>query len=201
MAKRGVNEKKLLSVDYSKQTINFVSKPNKKVNLSVLMSLIIILGLICGGGYLHFSWMNDIDQMEADLKEIKDFNQSKSIQDMYMDALRKEGLHKQIMLQYDAMATLDMSYMNTHQVDKGLLDLVVNQMPKGVFLTRSKISNGEMVIDGYSQSYDAVGQFAFNLNESYVFNQAMVRSVDEEDGNYKFIIQASWIRGENNEAE
>lgn len=198
MAKKERHVQNIKQINLSKQTINFVSKPVRKPIFGKVSVGLVLLVLAGTSGYLHFSWMERIDTQEAELEDVRSFINSDEIQDTYREAIKVEKAKEDLLGQFSEMFAIAAMHNDVFLVSDELLMALTNNIPGDVFLTSSNYQNGEVILNGYSKSYESVGQMAYNLRRSSQYNQVVIKSVEEVDGHFRFLMNAFWMKGDLN---
>ena len=194
MEKRQGSKQKIKPFNVKKQTINFVSKPKRKPYVKKIGVLLLALVLISFAGFLHFSWMGDIKDSEADLREIKNFINLRTTQEAYKEALALETLEATLNQEYLQMQAIDNVFYDAFMISENLVDTLNYNLPQGVFLTKLGFQEGKFNLTGYSTSHESVGQFAYNLRYSTIFDGIVIQSIQKLDENYQFVINGLWIK-------
>lgn len=194
MGKSQASKQKIKPINVKKQTINFVSKPKRKPYVKKFGVLLLILILVGVGGFLHFSWMRDIKDSERALKEIEDFINLKTTQDAYKEALAMESLEATLNQEYLQMEGINSLFNDGFMVSETLVDTLNYNVPQDVFLTKLSFQEGRFDLTGYTTSHELVGQFAYNLRYSTLFDDIVIQSIQNLEENYQFVINGSWIK-------
>ena len=194
MEKSKVTKQKVKPFNVKKQTINFVSKPKRKPYFKTIGVLFLILILVGTGVFLHVSWMSEIRESKESLREIENFINLRTTQDAYKEALAMEALEATLNEEYLQMERVDALFNDAYMVSESLVDTLNYNIPEGVFLTKTTFQEGSFNVTGYASTYESVGQFAYNLRYSTLYDNIVIQSVQQLENDYQFVINGLWIK-------
>jgi Tfp pilus assembly protein PilN len=194
MGKGQVTKQKIKPINVKKQTINFVSKPKRQPYVKKFGLLVLILIIVGVGGFIHFSWMGDIKDSEESLQDVQNFINSRETQQAYKEALAMEALEETLNQELVQMVGIETVFNDVYMVSESLVDTLNYNVPQGVFLTKLSFQEGNFNLTGYSTSHESVGQFAYNLRYSTLFDGIVIQSIQNVDENFQFVINGLWIK-------
>lgn len=163
------------------------AKPNtNRIILVVLAALLLSLMV-----YYQFMLLNKAKDIKANIDEIQTYVQSSDTTTKLaiVDQKQKELERLQGIFANVGIATMQIEL--TDYLDDMLIEQINAQLPENAFLSELTISNNVITIRGYSIEYPVIAQFAYNLRESGGLSNILIPSINENNGNFEFTINAN----------
>lgn len=167
-------------------------EPPVQTNYVRLMWFVAYGALIIAITYTQIGFLTDKALVESDIQQELSFINSKNVTDRLTAIQEKEvafqalsGVNQELT---DFKSLLD--YKGQLQV--GLFDLINQQVPEYVYVSAYNITVSQVVISGYSDSYESIALFQHQLRGIDRFSQVFIPSIVEEAGNYVFTITAAF---------
>ncbi|MBF4693845.1 PilN domain-containing protein [Fusibacter ferrireducens] len=163
----------------------------RKRNYKKLFFFVLLIALMVPVGYYHGQMLVDLNASNEVIKNLNQFLEDPANQRTVNEVIKKQETVDRYLLIRDQLLNSKAQINSEFQVAAYLLDLINQQMPQELFLTKMSLSSGTLEIEGYCDSFDTIAQYAYNLRVTGMFNDVMIPTVSRGETYTNFTIQCS----------
>lgn len=171
------------------------AKPKRSKVLLIILGALVLALII----YYQVFLILQTSKLNSDIAEVDEYlNAPETLR--HLDLINiKQTKETQLSLANDDLNLLIAQLKNEDIIDEMFIDLINAQIPQGLFVSEMNLSQESLTAKGYSEDYDAIAQFAYNLRESGRFSDVQIPSVVEDNANYVYLINATLSKEVTNE--
>lgn len=171
------------------------AKPKRSKILFIVLGALLLALIV----YYQVFLILQTKSINNDIAEIDTYlNDSETLRKIDLITF-KQTKEAQLTLANDDLNLLIAQLQNQDVIDEMFIDLINAQIPQGLFISEMNLNQESLSTKGYSETYDAIAQFAFNLRESGRFAEVEIPSIVEDNANYVYVINATLIKEVANE--
>ncbi len=167
-------------------------EPPLKTNYSRLLWFSMYGIMIIGITYVQLGYMTDKALTTADIEAERAFITSEEVNKKMAAIREKEQAYLALNAITKELNVFESLLNFKGQLQVGLFDLINQQVPEYVYVNALNINTTDVVISGYSDSYESIALFQHQLRNIDRFSQVFVPSIVEEQGNFVFTITAAF---------
>lgn len=166
--------------------------PPVKPNYSRMVWIGLYIGVLSGVALFQWQYQQQLTSIEENNQISRDFISSQPVIKRLSEIRNQEKAFQTL-----GNITSELSIFETllnlkGQLQVGLFDEINQQVPEYVYVNAYNMTAGQVVISGYSDSYESIAQFQHQLRGMERFSEVFVPSVVEDQGNYVFTITATF---------
>jgi type IV pilus assembly protein PilN len=169
----------------------YIDKPSRGQS-SNLVWLILFVVIFAVMGFLQFSYMTSKNALEDETATIREYTQSEMILNKVAVVNEKKALRDVMGTVANELNLFDFLMYVKSRLHVGLFNDILSQVPEYVFITSLNMTPTQVVIAGYSDSYDSVAVFQHQLRSLDRFSNVFVPSISENQGNYVFTMTSTF---------
>lgn len=163
----------------------------KPRNYKKIVLFVIILAFIIPVGYYHGQMLVQLNATNDVVKDLNRFLEDPNNLKIVEEVVTKQDLVDHYLLIRDQLLSSKIQINSEFQVAAYLLDLINEQMPNELFLTKMSLDSGILSIEGYCDSFDTIAQYAYNLRVTGMFSEVMIPTVTKEETFTYFTVECS----------
>ncbi len=166
--------------------------PPVKPNYSRLVWLILFSTVFLVIVYLQFDYMGQkaVTQGEIDLN--RQFIDSPDVREKIAAIDEQTLVYQKLESITSDLSVFELIMSVKGQLQVGLFDLINQQVPEYVYISAMNLTANQVIISGYSDSYQSIALFQHQLRKVDRFSDVFVPSIVEDQGNYIFTINATF---------
>ncbi len=153
----------------------------KRRNYKKLISFILLLAFTIPVGYYHWTMLLQLNSTRMEIETVNTFLKEPNNLKKIEEIIQKQNTVDRYLSIRDQLLKSKAQINSEFKVAAYLLDLINDQIPNKLFLTKMTLSNGELSIEGYSESFETIAQYAYNLRMTGMFNEVLIPTVTKED--------------------
>lgn len=165
-------------------------EPPVKQNYTRLLWLVLYGILLIAITYLQVDYMSEKAVLESDINAIRTFVTSEPVVTRMADIREKEQAYQALSAISQELGLFETLLQLKGQLQVGLFDQINQKVPEYVYVNALNMTSAQVVISGYSDSYESIALFQHQLRGVDKFAQVFVPSIVEDQGNYVFTINA-----------
>lgn len=163
----------------------------RKRNYKKVFLFILILAFIIPVGYYHGRMLVQLNATNEVVKDLNHFLEDPNNLKIVEEVVKKQDTVDHYLLIRDQLLRSKAQINSEFQVAAYLLDLINQQMPNELFLTKMSLDSGTLSIEGYCDSFDTIAQYAYNLRVTGMFSEVMIPTVTKEETFTYFTVECS----------
>lgn len=148
------------------------SRQNKKIRLSLLIMLIVIVPLSLLP-YYHFK----IQKLEKEILQIESILQSRQNKEKISEIIEKEHKFQIMEKYYDILSEIDLKINSFNKINRDLLQIISSAVPPEVYFETLSLSSGELEIQGRAKDNISIAKFEHNLRSLGIFSSIHISTI------------------------
>lgn len=168
----------------------YISAPKKNNGKGVLLILLIIVIIGAAAFYQYTLWQQE-KALQADIDDLHSYIESPEINESLERVQEKQMKGDALQEAYNHLQALELGILETDILSDEMLAEIDFNIPKGVFLSSINLDGDSLSLDGYSEAYESIAQFAYNLRDVTHLKSVFVPQIEKSETYYTFSIQST----------
>jgi type IV pilus assembly protein PilN len=169
----------------------YIDKPTRGRSAGVLWLVLFVL-VFGAMGFLQYSYLTSKSALEDDMTNIRAYTESSAVIGQLNVVNEKKMLRDAMGTVASEVNVFDWLMYVKSRLHVGLFNDILSQVPEYVFITSMNMTPTQVVIAGYSDSYDSVALFQHQLRSINRFSNVFVPNISENQGNYVFTMTSTF---------
>ena len=164
--------------------INLQTKPKKNIILFVILGALLLAALV----YYQYLLYAQQNALKGDIAEIQAFINSPNTINKIGEIEQKQARFDELVAVKNDLLVFSDEVTLSDKIDDMLVEQINAQMPSNLFLREMSMNSNTITINGYSQEFASIAQFAYNLRDSNKFSDVLIPTIVENNGNYDYTL-------------
>lgn len=163
-------------------------RPTKTFNFKAytFALLAVLVFVLLGANHLRLLKQYRDDQKTLDA--IIEYNESAMIVSKLQKVDKLQSILSNMEMTFLTIQSEVLEIENKESFDDMYLEKVNAQIPEGVFMIKSDFTEGQCNIQGFSNSYEGISQFVFNLRSVFPNYEVTLDNVQNKEGELQFAV-------------
>lgn len=163
----------------------------KKRNYKKLILTILVFSMIMPIVYYHWNMLIKLNELNSEIKVIEAFvDDPKNASKVEMVENKQKQVDNYMNIR-NQLKNSESQINSEFQAAAYLLDLINDQIPNELFLTNLTLDDGVLSMEGYSQSFEIIAQYAYNLRATGMFTDIEIPNVVNNESSVYFTLVGS----------